>query len=350
MHQPKGAAVTAVLGCMVRVGCMVWVTGVSFSGSASAADIKSGGDAQWIEDAGGSVIRDASGRITGVNLRASWVTDTDLRKLLLLPNLSSLDLSLTRITDQGMQELKNAPGIVDLNLYFAEYVTDEGLAAVKNWKKLKRLNLHGTKVSDTTLDHISGITTLEYLNVGSAMVTDVGIERLAALTKLKELTIGGNELGDPGLQGLRQIPSLTYLDLSGRQGTDSNIWAISMSERGLDAVLSLKELSELRLACTSKGIGIEGARFATVSAMDVSTAWLEKMKSLPKLEKLQLQGCSRVNDDSIHVLAAFPDLREVDLKGTSVTDKGLAALRAAKPKILIYSGPWDAKSANFRNN
>src|SRR5690349_17471228 len=78
-----------------------------------AAEIKSGGDAQWIEDAGGTVIRDAAGHITGVDLRASWVTDTDLRKLLQLPNLSSLNLSLTRITDQGMQELKGLPGIVD---------------------------------------------------------------------------------------------------------------------------------------------------------------------------------------------------------------------------------------------
>ena len=95
------------------------------------------------------------GRVTGVDLRASWVTDTDLRKLLQFPNLSYLDLSLTRITDQGMLELKNAPGIVDLNLYYAEYVTDEGLAAIKDWKKLKRLNVHGTKISDTTLEHIS---------------------------------------------------------------------------------------------------------------------------------------------------------------------------------------------------
>ncbi len=242
------------------------------------------------------------------------------------------------------------PGIVDLNLYFAEYVTDEGLAAIKNWKKLKRLNVHGTKISDTTLDHIAGITTLESVNVGSGMVTDVGIERLATLPNLKELTIGGNELGDAGLQGLRQIPGLTYLDLSGRQGTDSNVWAISMSDLGLDAVLSLKALRELRLACTSIGVGIEGARFATVSAMDVSVAWLEKMKSLPKLEKLKLQGCKRVNDEAIPVLAAFPDLREVDLKGTGVTDKGLAALHALKPKVLVYSGPWDAKAANFRNN
>jgi hypothetical protein len=335
---------------LLRIGTVLLGVLVCAGVTASAADIKSGGDAQWIEDAGGSVVRDATGRITGVDLRASWVTDTDLRKLLQLPNLTSLDLSLTRITDQGMQELKNAPGIVDLNLYFAELVTDEGLAAIKNWKKLKRLNVHGTKISDTTLDHISGITTLESVNVGSGMVTDVGIERLATLPNLKELTIGGNELGDAGLQGLRQIPGLTYLDLSGRQGTDSNVWAISMSDVGLDAVLSLKALRELRLACTSVGVGIEGARFATVSAMDVSVAWLEKMKSLPKLEKLRLQGCQRVNDEAIPVLAAFPGLHEVDLKGTSVTDKGLAALRVAKPKILIYSGPWDAKAANFRNN
>ena len=317
---------------------------------APAADIRAGGDAQWIEDAGGTVIRDAAGRITGADLHASWVADTDLRKLLQLPFLSYLDLSLTRVTDQGMLELKNAPGIVDLNLYFAEYVTDEGLAAIKDWKKLKRLNLHGTKVSDTTLEHISGITTLEAINVGSAMITDVGIERLVSLPNLKELTMGGNELGDAGLQALRQIPGLTYLDLSGRQGTDSNIWAISISDVGLDAVLTLKELRELRFGCTSKGIGIEGARFATVSTMDVSVRWLEKIKALPKLEKLKLQGCSRVDDEAVRALIALPNLREIDLKGTSLTEKGLAALRAAKPKAQIYFGPWEAKAANFRNN
>src|SRR5207244_9535315 len=96
-------------------------------------------DTQWIDDAGGTVIKDAAGRITGIDLRATWITDTDLRRLAQFPNLTALDLSLTRITDQGMLELKNLSGIVDLNLYFAEYVTDEGMAAIKGWKKLKRL-------------------------------------------------------------------------------------------------------------------------------------------------------------------------------------------------------------------
>jgi len=307
-------------------------------------------DTRWIDDLGGAVVRNAQGKVTGVDLRGTWVTDTDLRNLRLLPDLTYLNLSLTRITDQGMQEIKSLPGITELDLRFAEYVTDEGLAAIKGWKKLRTLNVHGTKVSDTTLEHISALTTLESLNVGSAMLTDVGLERLTTLPNLKELTMGGNELGDAGLQALRQIPTLTFLDLSGRQGTDSNVWAISISDAGLEAILTLKNLRELRFGCTSIGVGIEGSKFADVSMMSVTPVWLERMKSLTRLEKLRLQGCDRLNDESVKTLAAMPALREVDLKGTAITEKGVAALRAARPNLIVYSGTWEAKSANFRNN
>src|SRR5262245_43498803 len=85
----------------------------------------------WITEAGGVVIRDRAGHITGVDLRSSWVSDSDLPQLAEFPYLTHLDLSLTRITDHGLQQLKKAPGIVDLNLYYAEQITDEGMAAVK---------------------------------------------------------------------------------------------------------------------------------------------------------------------------------------------------------------------------
>ncbi len=309
-----------------------------------------GGDTQWILDLGGTAIRDAQGRVTGVNLRGTWVADADLRRLTELPDLNYLDLSLTHITDQGMLEIKNLRGIAELNLYYAEYVTDEGLAAIKDWKKLRRLNLHGTKVGDTGLEHISGITPLESLNVGSTLMTDVGLERLTMLPNLKELTMGGNELGDAGLQALRQMPGLTYLDLSGRQGTDKNVWTIAMSDAGLEAVLTLKQLRELRVGCSSIGVGIEGAKFAEVSVPNVTSKWLEQMKSLTRLERLKLQGCSRISDDSIRTLIAMPALREADLQGTGVTEQGAAALRAAKPGLVVYFGPWDGKSASYRNN
>jgi internalin A len=307
-------------------------------------------DATWVEDVGGTIVRDAAGQITGVNLRGRWVTETDLRELAQLPHLTHLDLSLTRVTDEGMLQLKNAPGIVDLNLYYAELVTDEGMSAIKGWKKLKRLNVRGAKISDTTLEHISGIQTLESVDVGFALVTDVGLERLASLPNLKELSFGGNEMGDMGLQALRQMPGLTLLDVGGKQGTDSNLWSVSMTEVGLEAVLTLKELRELRLGCSTTGVGVEGTRFATISTMNVSAKWLEKMKALTKLQTLKLQSCERVGDDAIPALAALPALREVDLKGTAVTEKGIAQLKAARPKLQIYSGKWEAPTASFRNN
>jgi hypothetical protein len=324
---------------------VITLAGVLLLGAAPAA-----AEIDWVESVGGRITRDAAGRITGVNLRGRWVTDTDLRELAQLPHLTHLDLSLTRVTDQGLLELKNAPGIVELNLHYAELVTDEGVSAVKGWKKLKRLSVRGARISDTTLEHVSGITTLEALDVGSALVTDVGIERLTTLPNLRELSIGGNEMGDAGLQALRQMPALRVLDLSGAQGTDSNIWSVNMTEKGLDAVLSLKELRELRIACTGIGVGVEGTRFATVTNMNVTARWIERMKALTKLEKLRLQGCGRVDDAAVPALAAMPALRELDLKGTSVTPKGVQMLRAAKPKAMIYSGEWVARSASFRNN
>jgi Leucine-rich repeat (LRR) protein len=238
-----------------------------------------------------------------------------------------LDLSLTRVSDHGLQLLKNAPGITDLNLRYAELITDAGLVAVKGWKHLKRLNLRGTKITDTTLQHLSSVTSLEALDIGFVQVTDVGLDALTSLPNLKELAIGGNKLTDVGLQPLRQMPGLIALDLSGQQRTDSGLWSISLTEPGLDAIATLKNLRHLRL----NGTGI-------------SARGLEKLKTLVQLERIDLQGCARIGDDAAPVLAAFPALHLVDLTGTAVTEKGIAALRHAKPECKILTGSVPAGS------
>src|SRR5436190_708786 len=281
-------------------------------------------DPDWIAGAGGVATRDAAGRITRVDLRSSWVTDGDLAQLAALPNLAYLDLSLTRITDRGMQLLKNAPAIVELKLYYAEQITDEGMAAVKGWKRLKRVNLRGTKVTDTTLEHLSGIETLESIDIGFAQVTDVGLDRLTSLPNLKALTVGGNKLTDVGLQALRHLPGLTYLDISGAQRTDSGLWSVSLTEFGVETIATLRELRELHM-----------------DGMPVSARSIEKLKVLTKLERIDLQGCRRLGDDAAPLLAAMPALRIVDLKGTALTEKGLAELRQAKPKAQVFQGPWE---------
>jgi Leucine-rich repeat (LRR) protein len=256
-----------------------------------------------------------------VDLRSSWVTDSDLAQLSKLPGLSRLDLSLTRITDHGLQELKDAPSITDLNLRYAEAITDGGLVAVRSWKHLRRLNLRGTKITDTTLQHLSGVPSLESLDIGFVQLTDVGLDQLTSLPKLHELTIGGNKLSDTGLQSLRQMPALTYLDLSGAQRTDSGLWSVSVTESGLDAIATLQNLRCLRMNGSS-----------------VSPRGLEKLKGLSKLERLDLQGCKRLNDEAVNSLKSFPALRVVDVTGTAMTEKGIAALRQSKPECKVVVG------------
>jgi hypothetical protein len=44
------------------------------------------------------------------------------------------------------------------------------------------------------------------------------------------------------------------------------------------------------------------------------------LQHLPRVKRLKLQGCGRINDEAVAVLSAMPSLREVDLKGTAVTE------------------------------
>jgi internalin A len=300
---------------------------IVFAGLLTAA-----GPADWITSAGGSVKVDKAGHITSVDLRSSWVTDSDMPLLAQLPQLANLDLSMTRITDRGLQQLKSAPAIVELNLYYAEQITDEGLAAIKGWKRLKNLNVRGTRITDATLEHAASVPTLEVLDVGYAQVTDVGLDHLASLTNLKELALGGNKLTDAGLQSLRYLTALTRLDLAGLQRTDSGLWSISLTDSGINAIATLKDLRELRL-----------------DGMPVSGRSLEKLKTLTNLERLSLQGCKRVGDDAAAVIASsWPALKAVDLKGTAITEEAIAGLRRSKPALRVFSGGWNSSGLTAR--
>lgn len=280
----------------------------------------------WIADAGGEATRDAQGRVVAVDLRASWAGDSDLASLAGIPTLARLDLSETRIGDHGLQQLKNAPAIEDLNLRYAELITDEGISALKTWKHLRRLDLEGTKVTDNTLQHLSALTSLEALNIGYVLVTDSGLDALTSLNNLKELTLGGDKLTDAGLQPLRQLSRLTYLDLGGTQREDSGMWSVSFAQPGLEAIATLKDLRRLRLNGTL--IGARG---------------LETIQNLPHLKLLDLHDCERIGDDAIPMLAAMRELHSVDLTGTRISADGLEKLRRAKPGCRILKAASSPK-------
>jgi internalin A len=284
-------------------------------------------DTDWITRLGGKMERDPSGRIVAVNLRGSWINDAEMIDLARLPDLERLDLSHTRISDEGMLNLKPAAKIKDLKLFYSEWITDQGMTAIKGWKHLTRLNVRGTRISDSTLEIVSHMPGLEALDVAQTEITDLGLEHLVALINLKELSLGRGRLSNIALATLRMLPTLTYLDLSGARPTPPDTpggrsGGASMPEETLKAIAELKELRVLHLG------------FSTITP----DALRRLGSSLDKVEKLGLQGCSRVDDTALIELAKWKSLKYLDVQEAPVTEMGLAELRKAKPGIKILSG------------
>ena len=291
------------------------------SGILPAAD-----PSDWIGKLGGQVARDQAGKIVGVNLRGTWVNDADMLSLAAMPDLETLDLSHTRITDEGMLRLKGAPKIKDLNLFYAEWVTDQGLTAIRDWKHLKRLNVRGTRISDGTLEIVSHIAGLEALDVAHTSVTDNGLDYLITLVNLKELSLGRGRLTNTSIEVLRMLPTITYLDLSGARPAPPDMPGRAAARQGipessLRAIAELKDLRVLKLGYSA--IGAEGLRI---------------LGTVATIEKLGLEGCRRVNDEAMAELAKWKNLKYLDVQDTEVTQAGVDALKKTNPAIAILSG------------
>jgi hypothetical protein len=125
---------------------------------------------------------------------------------------------------------------------------------------------------------------------------------------------------------LRMLPELRYLDLSGARpvppdAPNGRSTGSGIPEETLKAIAGLRELRVLYLGYSA-----------------ITPDGLRTLSSLQKVERLGLQGCSRVDDAALAELSKWTNLRYLDIQETPVTEQGLAALRSAKPGIRILSG------------
>jgi len=283
-------------------------------------------DLTWVDGLGGRIERDAAGDVIAVHLARTWIDDIELLDLARLPKLTRLDLSHTRITDEGLLHLAAATQIQDLNLFYAEQITDQGMNAIKGWKNLKRINLRGTQVSDGTLAIVGSMTGLESLDVAYTEITDNGLDALVPLTRLQELSLGRTKLSDNALEVLRLLTTLQYLDLGGPHSGAKGLrdtGGAPLPDAVPRAIASLQQLRVLKLAYSR--IGADGLRI---------------LSSLDQVEKLALEGCGLVDDQALAELAHWKSLKYLDVQATKVTPQGVAALEKAKLGLKILSDPF----------
>lgn len=284
--------------------------------------LRAGNGTDWISRLGGTVRLSDSGAVVAVNLAGRWINDSEMLDLAALPALESLDLSHTRISDEGLLRLKPARQIRELNLLFAEQITDLGLSAIRDWRSLTKLNVRGTRISDGTLAILSKLPQIEWLDIANTNVTDNGVDGLVPLTRIRHLALGRTRFNDSSLELLRLLQTLESLDLSGPAGSqraDRRARVTGLQPGLMKSLSELKQLRALSLGHTS----VDGAD-------------LEKLAApLAKVEKLGLENCSLIDDGALKHLAGWRNLKYLDVQETAVTAAGADAFIKARPDVRV---------------
>jgi RNA polymerase sigma factor (sigma-70 family) len=166
------------------------------------------------------------------------ITDIGLDKLRDLPNLRTLSLTeCSQITDKGLVALEHLPNVETLKVFWTP-VTDECLKHVASLQHLRDLKLANTKVTGEGFRYLGGIHELSSLDLSDSPAP-LSLKEIKHLKNLKELNLA-HRLGitNESLKDLKQLKNLTKLDLSFTGVTDA----------GLAELQDLKSLRRLTLS------------------------------------------------------------------------------------------------------
>lgn len=293
--------------------------------------------------------RNAAGDVIEADFTSTWISDADLDAVAAMPKLRALRLGQTKIGDTGLERLRALREVRELDLYYAEYITEDGLAHLRGWKQLEKLNLRGTRVTSKVFPHLGVLTGLRSLDVAFTQVDDEGFEELLKLGELNHVALGGNRLAGSCLAVLKSLPGLTSLDAGGTQRVDSGLWGLALNEQNLARIAGLKGLRRLSLAAATindRGIDKPGhpeaerADLRDLSALKalpaleqldlsrqpVTAESIRSLRGMQALKELRLGLAVKIDDAAVAELSALPSLRRVYVYGTAITPAGLAKL------------------------
>jgi hypothetical protein len=203
------------------------------------------------------------------------------------------------VTAEGLKELAAFTGLQDLALY--EFSCGpEALKVIGSFRSLETLRL-GPSAGDAGLEELAALPRLQQVGLIGSGVTDAGLEKIGRIKALRQLDVRGARVTAAGLKHLAGLP-LTSLAVSPGVLTDE----------ALDYLADKKMLHALAIA--------KGRMGRPASAEDIYYMVLEG---------------APITDASVKHLTAMKSLFGVNLRGTRVTDKGVAQLKEALPNVQV---------------
>jgi len=201
-------------------------------------------------------------------------------------------------------------------------VTDRGMASISKLGQLEHLNLMMTGLTKNGLNQLSGLTNLQTLNVTvmadpDAMRTadEVRLD-LSALTNLRKLSLSGLSLQDADLVSLAGLHHLESLNL-GDTFTEEGLWR-------------LRDLSELKRLSISGISCVAGDRLGDLGGLTkledlvlrgrITNAALGRLASLPSIWSLRVETDEPIRPETVTRLKkAMPGITYIPVSYTHLT-------------------------------
>ena len=256
--------------------------------------------------------------ISGVYLEGTNVDDTTAEQLASrlerLRYLKWLEFRGTKISDTGVQHLT---GVKSLERLFIRPlrdpgpiykppnpigITDAALESIAKLKNLKCLSISHGKVSGEGFQHLSRLSRMEELYLQSTDIQDDDLAHLKGLKQLREIMLWKSDVSDAGLTHLSHLPNLENVYLVKSKITDDGLRMLTTNHK-----LQIIDVSSTKI--TDKGL-----------------IGFEKLQSLVELRLFDTQ----ISDDGLPPLKSLKSLRDLDLGQTSITDVGLKQMESWK--------------------
>ncbi|NXH64495.1 LRC31 protein, partial [Rhabdornis inornatus] len=326
-------------------------------------------DLSWNNNIGGKLSLLTKKLQEGCKLKCLKITDCNLtvkdgeslaQLLNVIPNLEVLDLSINKNIGCSMkviaQDLKNVPGLKELNLHMCGLKQDslQGLdTALQHLAGLRKLDIScnreiggGFRASTA---YLASLKNLEVLDLHQCCVTEEDMTVLSQviplLSSLQELNLSSNKnvglSSDPLLGRLRFLPKLRSVIISNCSLSEESLSSLA------EAALHLPELEILDLSW-NKCVGgnlklllgalklateIQVFRLSSCNLVAEDLALLTSLRQdghLARLQKLDLSYNNNISDEGWAIfcqgLGAFKELSELDV--------------SLRPSSCRDCGPW----------
>ena len=211
-----------------KLGTLTGLTKLTFYGTCKMTDAQAAhvGRLATLEELAinGTALSDDGfkefGRLKNLRALTIWhlgwqqksLTGTGFAALAGCPKLERFNFSGSTVGDAGLEAITKVNTLTEVVCYHTR-VTDAGLQHLKELPRLKAVNVgpqFSMKLGDAGLKTLCAIPTLERITYGETMLTAASLDRLTALKGLKELVLNKTEVSPADLEKLKAaLPNVT---------------------------------------------------------------------------------------------------------------------------------------------